>query len=491
MGRTPEQSEQIRLVAPPVGSGFNPNSGDFYCRTHDGSYTRYLPEDTVVKTGWGTGALITSLALGLAAGGFIGNRLGSQGDLAAVPAAQDTQPTAAASSTPARTSTPGKSPSPSLVAPSPTSTKVPDPEACVAEWTIEERLGQMIMIPVDGKGSYALHKSSPEETLKTIRKFNIGGVNVINGEDVVAAKLKALTPTIADTSVIPPIVATDLEGGDIIHVKDSVTAKMPSQEDASKTMDPLEAQTMANKQYTHLAKTYGINTVFGPVLDKSRPDGKDSAITQSRIFTGDASAIASFVKAYVRAASDAGMLTVGKHFPGGGSMTIDTSTGKATIPSLDALKKNGDLNVWESAKGTLQNAMVTSASILPNDSKKPATSWSDNSPAIFSPQVVSSLKKDYGINGIIFSDDLGAPSIALPLPDAFVKAWDAGVTMPLFVQKGSRNAAVPVLEEQLAQIISAGKAAVKAGTLDEKMITAAVVTNLSARDALNRACTLK
>ncbi|MEQ6917638.1 beta-N-acetylhexosaminidase [Halomonas aquatica] len=148
----------------------------------------------------------------------------------------------------------------------------------------------------------------------------------------------------------------------------------------------------------------GLDLSFAPVLDV---DGGTSSVIGDRSFSADPMAVARMGRAFLDGLHEAGMVGVGKHFPGHGGVAADShhELPVDTRP-LQALRDH-DLVPFAQLASRLDAVMP--AHVVYSDF--------DHRPAGFSPTWLGMLRQGLGFKGVIFSDDLsmaGAASAGTP-----------------------------------------------------------------------------
>lgn len=177
----------------------------------------------------------------------------------------------------------------------------------------------------------------------------------------------------------------------------------------------------------------GLDLSFAPVLDV---DGGSSSVIGDRSFSADPRAVARLGRAFLDGLHEAGMVAVGKHFPGHGGVAADSHH---ELPvderPLEALRRHD---------------LLPFAELAPRlDAVMPAHvvySGFDPRPAGFSPAWLGMLRESLGFKGVIFSDDLsmaGAAAAGTPAERARL-ALAAGCDMLLVCN--DRSAAREVLD---------------------------------------------
>ena len=145
-----------------------------------------------------------------------------------------------------------------------------------------------------------------------------------------------------------------------------------------------------------------------------------------RSFSCDKAEVEQLATAFIKGMQQAGMASVGKHFPGHGSVEADSHVAKPVdLRSKEQIFAN-DIQPFKQliAKERLQGIMPAHV-IYPNV---------DANPAGFSPYWLQDvLRKELGFNGVIFSDDLGMKGAAVAggYCERAQAAIDAGCNMVL------------------------------------------------------------
>ena len=318
----------------------------------------------------------------------------------------------------------------------------------VSQMSLEEKVGQLFFARV------------PEsDAANDVHTYHLGGY-ILFGRDTKDKTANELIQTIQhdqDMADIPLLIGVDEEGGTVVRVSSnphirSQKFKSPQQLYAQ---GDLQAIIRDTREKDVLLKALGFNVNLAPVADVST-DPKDFILDRS--FGQDAAQTSSYTSIVTSAMTSDGMGSVLKHFPGYGN-NADTHTGIAvdnrsleTFETSDFLPFTSGLH-----RGGGMTAVLVSHNIV--------TCMDPELPASLSPAVHEKLRKlmaDAGCeNNVVMTDDL--------VMDA-VKAYaDNGSVAALAIQAGNDLLIATDYREQIPQVI----AAVKDGTLDEKLIDAA------------------
>ena len=259
----------------------------------------------------------------------------------------------------------------------------------LADMTLTEKLGQMIVTGLPG----------PEldgEFVRLVREEKIGNVilfqyNQRDREQL--SKLCAdLRELILEETGTPPLISSDEEGGIVSRLPESM-GKMPSAMAMASLEDPQAVYNAALWTGRQL-RSVGINFVLAPVLDIN--NNLDNPVIGVRSFGRDADTVCALGREALRGFRDAGIMCVGKHFPGHG----DT----ATDPHLDfALVTKGreELRALELVPFRMAMEEDVPAIMVAHV----AFAGEDGLPSTLSPQIITGLlREELGYRGLVVSD---------------------------------------------------------------------------------------
>ncbi|WP_372610807.1 beta-N-acetylhexosaminidase [Halomonas sp.] len=233
------------------------------------------------------------------------------------------------------------------------------------------------------------------------------------------------------------LLAMDQEGGRVQRLREGVT-RLPAMGRLGRDFPLLPEVTTRFCQDAGwlLGKEMaacGLDLTFAPVLDV---DGGSSTVIGDRSFSSDPDIVTRLGGAFIQGLHEAGMVAVGKHFPGHGGVAAD-SHHELPIDDrpLDELHDH-DLRPFAELASRLD-------AVMPSHVVYPAF---DTRPAGFSPFWLGMLRESLGFKGVIFSDDLsmvGASHAGAPGERALA-ALAAGCDMLLVCN--DRGAALKVIE---------------------------------------------
>ena len=327
--------------------------------------------------------------------------------------------------------------------------------------TLRERLGQMVMTPVQ-VDFMNVTGDRFAELVRMLEENRLGGVIVRAGTPVDVA---TLTNELQRRAKVPLFVAADYERGLRMQMKNgtpftnNMGVAAAGDERAAYTQGKITAEEM---------RAIGVNWSFGPVADIN--NNPDNPVINVRSFGEDPRRVAAFVAAGVRGLREGRVLSTAKHFPGHGDTAVDTHIGLATIKVDRARLERIELVPFRAAIDAGVDAVMTAHVAVPEVA-------GDNLPASLSSKMTSDLlRRELKFDGLIVTDSLGMGAITRGFPggEATVRAIKAGADLAL--SPPEPKAAIDALEE-----------AVRRGELTEDRINESVARILRAKFRLGLA----
>ena len=220
-------------------------------------------------------------------------------------------------------------------------------------------------------------------------------------------QLKALTRDIL--SLRPDLLlCVDQEGGRVQRFREGFT-RLPPMLALEKEYqhNSTKALTLAHELGWLMAaelRQQGVHLSFAPVLDI---ETDVSQVIGDRAFGHDADTVIVLASAFVRGMNEAGMLAVGKHFPGHGAIAADSHLA-LPVDSRSRIELNNDIEPFHALM-----SMGLLSGIMPAHVIYPAVD-SDNTAGFSAHWLQNILRTELQFNGVIFSDDLsmaGAASV--------------------------------------------------------------------------------
>jgi beta-N-acetylhexosaminidase len=318
--------------------------------------------------------------------------------------------------------------------------------------SLAEKVGQLFMVGFEGT------KVTPELADWMVR-YGWGGV-IIFGRNVESpAQLLALTQglraAVQARGHLPLLVAVDQEGGRVARLKAPFTP-FPSAARVGQTGSARLAYHVGEAIATEL-RAVGITMDMAPVLDVLTNPA--NTVIGDRAFSAAPQRVARLGTACMRGMHTAGVLAVGKHFPGHGDTWLDSHIAlpicERTAAQLDAC----ELRPFEAAIAAGLEAIMTAHVIY--------KAWDPHLPATLSASILTNvLRGEKRFPGVIISDDLGMAAVSetMPWEEVPVQALRAGVDLLLICHHRERQ------EEAYSRVLSA----VQRGELPGDLVDQAV-----------------
>lgn len=286
-----------------------------------------------------------------------------------------------------------------------------------------------VMLDLTGQGL-------TQDERELLAQPEVGGV-ILFGRNVASAD--QVSQLCAEMRSVRPglLIGIDQEGGRVQRLREGVT-RIPAMSRLGRDLGTMPEVTLRLCQDAGWLlgmemAACGLDLSFAPVLDV---DGGTSSVIGDRSFSADPQATAEMAGAFIHGLHEAGMVAVGKHFPGHGGVAADSHH---ELPvderSMDELRCH-DLIPF-AVLATRLDAVMPAHVVYPAFDARPAG---------FSPAWLGMLRESLGFKGVVFSDDLsmaGAASAGSPAERA-MKALGAGCDMLLVCN--DRDAAREVID---------------------------------------------
>lgn len=226
---------------------------------------------------------------------------------------------------------------------------------------------------------------------------NVGSVILFSRNVDTPAQIRELTD--AMRAVKPTLqIAVDQEGGRVQRFREGFT-RLPAMRRFGEQydVDPQAATVAAFDCGALMARevrAVGVDFSFAPVLDL---DAGISGVIGDRAFHTRPEPAIALLRAFMRGMQSAGMMTIGKHFPGHGSVAADSHVALPVDNRSWADIEAYDLKPFTALASELDG-------IMPAHVVYPQI---DPLPAGFSPYWLKTvLREQLGFRGLVFSDDL-------------------------------------------------------------------------------------
>ncbi len=193
---------------------------------------------------------------------------------------------------------------------------------------------------------------------------------------------------------VPPFFAVDMEGGPSNRMKSLKALKeLPSARDFAELED---AEVKGwGKKVGQAMQSIGLNLNLAPVLDVA---ASGHMANNHRSFSGDPALVAKKAAAYSRGLLEAGVVPIGKHFPGYGDLEGDSDHALVSTP-WDKARVMKEISVFQQIHEVLGGVMLANVAYPAFNPR----------PAILSPELVN-LAHDN--DWIAVTDDLSIHLLA-------------------------------------------------------------------------------
>ncbi len=270
------------------------------------------------------------------------------------------------------------------------------------EYTLDEAIGQMLLVGFRGTGIDSTH-----HIWRDIRDYHVGSVilfdydaptgtrgrNIKSADQVrtLCAQLRSLDPHL--------LIGIDQEGGYVSRLSTRYGFPKTMSAQRSATLGPDTVRRYA-RLTTAMLTDLGINLNFAPVADVNVNPACPVIGGIERSFSADAGRVDECCRIWYDEQRSGGVVSCMKHFPGHGSATGDTHKGLVDVSST---WKSYELDPYRDLPS--DHMMVMTAHVI-NRQLDPA-----GLPASLSPKITAYLRDTLGFNGVIVTDDLAMGAI--------------------------------------------------------------------------------
>jgi beta-N-acetylhexosaminidase len=266
-------------------------------------------------------------------------------------------------------------------------TKLPLPKSpqqvILESMTVQEKVGQLFMF-----GFYGPQLT--EDIKELITEKHIGAILLLKYNIENNIQLRDLTTQIQTLSEIPLLISIDQEGGIVTRLTDNPILTKSQNE----IKDNLDAYNTAYERGTIL-KELGINTNLAPVVEYITDK---NSFLYPRVFTGDIQQVSQKSLSMIQGYTDAGIISVPKHYPGHSNDSIDSHL---TLPEVNIT--NNQWNEYISPFEYILESPDTKAVMVGHISYPNI----DNQPSTLSYEILTvRLRENLKYNGVVITDDM-------------------------------------------------------------------------------------
>jgi len=237
------------------------------------------------------------------------------------------------------------------------------------------------------------------DDIERLQHPQVGGVILFARNFAAPLQLIQLAHSIHELRTPHLLIATDHEGGRVQRFRHGFTP-IPAMAELGRlwNRDPAQAIAAARGCGFVMAselQAHGVDFSFAPVLDV---DYGESSVIGDRALHGDPNVVAVLAEALQAGLNAAGMMSVGKHFPGHGYVRADSHLEVPVDDRTLAEITAADLIPFQRLARSGMAGMMPAHVVYPKVDSKPA--------GFSSVWLQKVLRGKLGFEGLIFSDDL-------------------------------------------------------------------------------------
>ena len=237
------------------------------------------------------------------------------------------------------------------------------------------------------------------DDIERLQHPQVGGVILFARNFAAPLQLIQLTHSIRELRKPSLLIAVDHEGGRVQRFRHGFTA-IPAMRELGKLWDRDPAQALAAARGCGFVigselQAHGVDITFAPVLDV---DYGESSVIGDRALHRDPNVIAVLAEALQAGLNAAGMVSVGKHFPGHGYVRADSHL-EVPVDDRSLAEINASDLVPFQRLSRMLGGLMPAHVIYPKVDSKPA--------GFSSVWLQKILREKLHFDGVVFSDDLG------------------------------------------------------------------------------------
>ena len=293
----------------------------------------------------------------------------------------------------------------------------------LADMTIEEKVGQLLMMDFRKNADDTDMTVLSEDAAQQIADYHLGGVILFAENLDTMEQSQMLVNQMQEAADIELWIGIDEEGGMVSRLDKSQIPHISIPNAAQMQGDIAQAKQAGADIGTVLSKI-GVNVNFAPVADVYT--NPENTVIGERAYGTDANTVADMATAFMQGLEAQGVKAVAKHFPGHGDTATDSHDGIAI--------SNHDLTRLQEVEFVPFSRLVQEGIdfVMVGHITMPQVT-EDGLPASLSPQAIALLRENIGFDGIVITDAMNMGAIVSYYPDgqAAVQAIQAGVDIVL------------------------------------------------------------
>ncbi len=330
--------------------------------------------------------------------------------------------------------------------------------AVMDSMTLREKVAQLMMVPLYSKPG---EPDSKNDVRSAIEQWGLGGVIAMQGDtQTTRHNLAELDSVSSARTGLDLLTAMDAEWGSGMRLPDGIAFPKAMALGATEHEGLVQK---AGHAAGHELRRLGIDIDFAPVADvNSNPA---NPVIGNRSFGSRPELVGALAAAWADGLRQAGVMSVGKHFPGHGDADLDSHLALPVIASNVETLSAVELPPFQTLIDRGVDGMMTAHLDVP------ALDSTSGLPTSLSPLVIQDLLLDsMGFEGLVFTDALTMAGAADPVPPGTreVAALRAGNDVLLFPSEPSL-------------VLDSIEAALLRGTLDTSRINEACLKVLLAK----------
>ena len=300
-------------------------------------------------------------------------------------------------------------PAASSATPSPTAATGPAPSAtatatdgALAGWSLEEKVGQLMMVGVDAT-------TPTQSSAQAVETHHVGNIFIAGrttaGSQATQKVISSFTSKAGPgtTHSTPMLVATDQEGGEVQILSGAGFSDIPSAMEQS--AQPREQLVAAARTWGKELAGVGVNMNLAPVVDLvdiSRPTSNEPIGRWGREYGHDAATVSSQAGAFTEGMQASKVIPTYKHFPGLGRVKDNTDTSAGVVDSTTTRSA-------DTAVSVIFGAAIAAGAPVIMVSSATYSLIDPSAPAVFSSTIVTDmLRREMGFSGVVITDDVSA-----------------------------------------------------------------------------------
>ena len=343
-----------------------------------------------------------------------------------------------------------------------TKTKDKKIEDKISKMTLDEKIGQMLMLEFrhweDENGELQEVTELNEDIKNAIVKYKVGGV-ILFAENVRdTEQTTKLTHNIQKAAVEngldPLLISIDQEGGIVVRL--GTGTSLPGNMALGATRDK-ELAYQYGKIIADEIKALGINVNLAPVMDTN--NNPNNPVIGLRSISSDPKLVGELGSEVVKGLQDQGVSAAIKHFPGHGDTATDSHLGLPVVDKSFEEVEKLELVPFKKAANEGVDMIMTAHISYPQLEKDTAISKKDGStvgiPATLSDDILTGIiREKMHYDGIVITDAMKMQAIAdhFGEEDAVVMAIKAGVDIPLMPALLQKNEDLLKLDNIIGRI---------------------------------------